>query len=330
MIRNIRNARDEITRSICLHSELDKTFALIFSLTILNGTCDRLPKETLSFQMPHRSELVSCHMSATGIIFDLKRCAIHDGPGIRTTVFFKGCPLDCWWCHNPESRQIEPELLERTNNGNSERIFRAESDCIVGRVVTVDEVMQEVLKDVVFYDQSEGGVTFSGGEPLLQMPFLIELLKRCRKHGIHTAVDTCGYASAEDFASINGMVDLYLYDLKLMDDSAHVKYTGVSNRIILDNLKNVMKSGATVNVRIPMIPGITDTDENLDAIAEYISSFENVQVVSLLPYNTFGEDKLRRFSKTQRLKSLQTQQRSSLIKLGSKFTALGREIIIGG
>jgi len=269
-------------------------------------------------------------MSATGIIFDLKRYAIHDGPGIRTTVFFKGCPLDCWWCHNPESRQIEPELIESEDNRNSGHIFRAKSDSVVGRTVTVDEVMKEVLSDVVFYDQSGGGVTFSGGEPLLQLQFLKELLNQCMSYGIHTAVDTCGYASGEDFASINGMVDLYLYDLKLMDDSAHMRYTGASNRTILDNLQTVAESGADVNVRIPMIPGITDTEEKLDAIAEYISSLESVEVVSLLPYNALGEVKLRRFSKTPRLKSLTTQQRTTLIDLGRRFAVLGCEVKIGG
>lgn len=273
---------------------------------------------------------MSNDMSATGIIFDLKRYAIHDGPGIRTTVFFKGCPLDCWWCHNPESRQPEPEVIERSDDGNSGRIFRSESDNIIGRTVSVDEVMEEILSDVVFYDQSGGGVTFSGGEPMFQLPFLIDLLKQCRKYGIHTAVDTCGYASADDFASINGMVDLFLYDIKLMDDTAHRKYTGVSNKIILDNLRNLAESGADINVRIPMIPGFTDTDANLDAIADYISSLENIEVVCLLPYNKFGEDKLKRFSKTSRMESMQTQQRAMLIELGDKFTARGCEVKIGG
>ena len=181
-----------------------------------------------------------------GIIFDIKHYAIHDGPGIRTTVFLKGCAASCWWCHNPESQCLEIEKTARTNTFDG---ICVEEEEIVGNLMTVEEVMHEIMKDKVFYDESGGGATFSGGEPLIQPDFLKAVLKHCRNRGIHTTLDTTGYASWETFKSIIPNVDLFLYDIKFVDDSQHQKYTGVSNASILYNLKNLVRHKKKIILR---------------------------------------------------------------------------------
>ena len=181
-----------------------------------------------------------------GKIFDIKRFAIHDGPGIRTTVFMHGCPLNCWWCHNPESiRKIS------RNNSDSESNDKFDSAC--GSVQdplltewTVEKLFGEIQKDKIFFEESGGGVTLSGGEPMLQYEFLQSFLEECRNQDIHTVVDTSGYVPYQYFASINDYVDLYLYDLKIIDEEEHKKFTGVSNKLIIDNLKKPAKSENTV------------------------------------------------------------------------------------
>ncbi|MDH4157540.1 MAG: glycyl-radical enzyme activating protein [candidate division Zixibacteria bacterium] len=248
-----------------------------------------------------------------GTIFDIKKFAIHDGPGIRTTVFFKGCPLDCWWCHNPECR-------ETTDN----------QAAVPGREVSVSEVMTEIEKDTVFYEQSGGGVTFSGGEPLAQMDFLKTLLGACRQKEIHTALDTCGFAPWEEFEKILGLVDLFLYDLKIMDDTQHRKYTGQPNALILENLQRLSREDVRINLRVPLVPGITDSDDNLDAIAGFVSNLPGISHVSLLPYNKLGEDKLRRFRRVNRLGGLRTFAESEVADKAARFTALGYAVKIGG
>ncbi|MCK5303634.1 MAG: radical SAM protein, partial [Candidatus Heimdallarchaeota archaeon] len=171
-----------------------------------------------------------------GMIFDIKHFAVHDGPGIRTTVFFKGCPLSCWWCHNPESKNPNPEERESPSKILSEASKKCGKD-IVGREVQVSEVIEELLKDVIFYDESGGGVTFSGGEPLMQVDFLSSLLKECKKNGVHTCIDTSGYTPRQIIDAVVKNVDLFLYDLKLMNNKEHEKYTGIGNEIIMQNLE---------------------------------------------------------------------------------------------
>ncbi len=268
-------------------------------------------------------------MPVTGTIFDIKKYAIHDGPGIRTTVFFKGCPLDCWWCHNPESRNAEVETINarvRDHRSGSE----VEKQETIGRVVTVDEVMGEVLKDIIFYDQSGGGVTVSGGEPLHQIDFLVALLQSCKDHGIHTALDTCGHVTRGEFAKIGGRVDLFLYDLKIIDEQAHIKYTGESNRLVLENLIALAREKVEVQIRIPLIPGITDTVENLEAITDFLNSLKKINAVCLLPYNLLGEDKQRKFNMADRLGHLPTQSRNAMQKHTAWFQARGYRVRIGG
>jgi pyruvate formate lyase activating enzyme len=261
-----------------------------------------------------------------GTIFDIKKYAIHDGPGIRTTVFLKGCPLDCWWCHNPESRAVEIETLTVARGGNG----KGRRQETVGRVATVAEVLAEIEKDTIFYDQSGGGATLSGGEPMMQPAFTAALLRACREHGITTILDTSGYGPAEDFGKIDGLVDLYLYDLKLMDDQTHVRYTGVSNSTILDNLIMLSDAGKEIIIRIPLVPGITDTRGNIASIIEFLAPLEGIRRISLLPYNRMAEDKCRRFSLANRLGHVEPQTPDTLDKLRAHFESCGYEVSIGG
>jgi len=262
-------------------------------------------------------------MSLTGMIFDIKKYAIHDGPGIRTTVFFQGCPLSCWWCHNPESQSRRPMLLYRANrcvlcgtcveicpqNGISingvATTDRAKCDVcgecaqvcyygareVSGREMSVAEVLAEIERDVPFYDQSGGGVTFSGGEPLLQRRFLAELLRECKGREIHTVVDTSGLAAWDVIYDIRDDVGLFLYDLKLMDNERHKQTTGVSNELILSNLKRLAESGSQIFVRIPLIPGINDDAENLAQSAAFIAALPNITGVELMGYHEIAAAK---------------------------------------
>lgn len=259
----------------------------------------------------------------TGIIFDIKKYAINDGPGIRTTVFFQGCPLNCWWCHNPEGQSRQPVLMYRNNRCTlcgtcipacphqaihlNSSAFTDRDKCdscgkcceicyngareLTGREMTVAKVMAEIERDVPFYDQSGGGVTFSGGEPLLQPKFLLQLLRLCRAHDIHTSVDTSGYTSWRTLSSVRKYVNLFLYDLKLMDDKRHIHYTGVSNQIILRNLRQLAESGQTLLVRIPLIPGINDDEENLRQSAAFLSTLPNIVGVELMGYHDIATAK---------------------------------------
>jgi pyruvate formate lyase activating enzyme len=256
-----------------------------------------------------------------GIIFDIRRYSIHDGPGIRTTVFFKGCPLHCDWCHNPESRAFGPELIYRVSrcilcescleacpngaitrqgdliltdrekcqtSGECVLACDAEARQLVGRTMSVSQVMDEIEADRAFYDQSGGGVTFSGGEPLAQQAFLFNLLAACKERDLHTALDTSGYASWRLMDKIRPLVDLFLYDLKLMDDVRHQRYTGVSNKKILANLSRLSALGHAVIVRIPVVPGINDDEANLRQTGAFLSSLPIRPAVQLLAYHQSG------------------------------------------
>ena len=263
-----------------------------------------------------------------GTIFDIKKFAIHDGPGIRTTVFFKGCPLGCQWCHNPESRSTEPEVLTVAVNRNSANPTTREEK--FGYRISVDDLMREIRKDAVFYDQSGGGVTFSGGEPMYQIGFLKDLLAHCQNQSIPTAVDTTGYVEYEQFESVYDLVDLFLYDLKIVDEKQHLKYTGVSNRLIIENLIKLSSRGEKVWLRIPLIPGITDTEKNLDDSLNLLKSLKNITKVSLLPYNLLGEDKHHKFNLPLELTGLKTQSKEKLDQIAQPFIAAGYEVEIGG
>jgi pyruvate formate lyase activating enzyme len=219
-----------------------------------------------------------------GVIFDIKRFAVHDGPGIRTTVFLKGCPLRCSWCHNPESQRFGVE--EPAGGGRPPR---------VGRTVWVEDVVREVERDTAFYDESGGGVTFSGGEPLAQPAFLVEALDRCGRLDIHRAVDTSGYAPRDVLLRVAERTDLFLYDLKLADGVRHLERTGVEADLIHDNLRALSEAETAVQLRIPVVPGITDTADNLAGLKALIETLPHPLPVQFLPYHRAAMDKYPRF-----------------------------------
>ena len=264
-----------------------------------------------------------------GLIFSIKRYSIHDGPGIRVTFFMKGCPLSCWWCHNPEGISPIPRVIVRTRKlGNSE----FSSDEEVGRYYSLEEILEILEKDRVFIEQSRGGVTFSGGEPMMQPEFLRAALKACKINGYHTAVDTSGYASTESFRSIVPFTDLFLFDIKHLENSKHIEYTGVSNIGILDNLKMIFESGKEVIVRIPVIPGKNDDKEHLVELRNLLSSFRkfNLKKVNLLPFHRIGASKYKRFDLPYRMNDTEKPSPERMNELKAFFSETGIKIKIGG
>lgn len=267
-----------------------------------------------------------------GLIFDIRRFTVHDGPGIRTTVFFKGCPLSCWWCHNPESHSCYPEESLKSLNLDGKKFSLKE---MIGKWMSVEEVMSELRMDRIFYTESSGGVTFSGGEPLMQSEFLLELLKECKANNLHTTLDTSGYTDRGIIENIQPYADLFLYDLKLIDDTDHIRYTGVSNKPILENLIYLISEEKQVIIRIPVIPDITNTKKNIKAIIKFLSHLVNERKsasslkISLLPYHSIAKNKYSRFhidNKTMHLKDL---TKESLIPLKNEFEAEGFTVRIG-
>ncbi|MBC7363085.1 MAG: glycyl-radical enzyme activating protein [Candidatus Aminicenantes bacterium] len=267
-----------------------------------------------------------------GTFFDLKRYAVHDGPGIRVTVFFKGCPLHCLWCHNPEGISPEKELMLLPSRcarcGDCLRACRHGvlsqepdgevvadhsrctlcGDCIkacardaiqiVGWEATIAEIVTEIEKDRSFFDQSGGGVTLTGGEPLLQAEFTEALIDELKLRGVHVALDTSGYAPEETFLRVAGKSDLVLFDLKLMDEGKHKKFTGVSNQLILHNFRVFdSKTQVPVWARFPLIPGVNDDGENLEEMADFLASLKNVKLINILPYHKGGVEKFRRLGR---------------------------------
>ena len=238
----------------------------------------------------------------TAIIFDIQRNSFVDGPGIRTTVFFKGCNLKCKWCHNPESQSSKPQVMfykdKCTGCGRCKDLTEKDAEfvCfndakqICGKVQTVEDVFDIIRKDKIFYETSNGGVTFSGGECMLQIDFLREILKKCKEINIHTAVDTAGSVSWEYFARILPYTDLFLYDIKTFNNDVHKKFTDASNELILNNLKKLFEHEATVSIRIPIIPTVNDTVEEMRKIKEFLAPYTPINI-ELLPYHKMGEHK---------------------------------------
>jgi len=298
----------------------------------------------------------------TGIIFNIQRYSVHDGPGIRTTVFLKGCPLSCWWCHNPEgqpggqeivfwdnrclgcgrcSEYCPSEAIQMKNGkpvtektrcllcGECSQVCPAQAREILGRKMTVGEVIKEVEKDLVFYEESGGGVTFSGGEPLRQIKFLNDLLDCCKQVGIHTAVDTCGYLSWEVLEKAAPKVNLFLYDLKLMDSKKHQKYTGVTNEIILENLKRLSLKHHNIYIRLPLISGINDDTQNIKELGSFLSPLDIAQV-NILPYHEMAVDKYYRLNKPYRLSRTKPHSEEILVKISEALKVFGLKVKIGG
>ena len=247
----------------------------------------------------------------TSVIFDIERNSFVDGPGIRTTVFFKGCNLKCAWCHNPESQDFKPQMMfygnKCTGCGKCKEICATPEKCVFcgkctvycpvnarkvcGKEYTVDEVFKQIIKDKLFYENSGGGVTFSGGECMLQMDFLLEILKKCKENGIHTAVDTAGNVPFASFEKIMPYTDLFLYDVKVFDSERHKQYTGVDNKLILENLKCLLEKKVKIWIRIPIIPDVNDTIQEMQNVKDFLFKYGRPEKIELLPYHAMGENK---------------------------------------
>lgn len=261
-------------------------------------------------------------METKGVIFDIKKFAVHDGPGIRTTVFFKGCPMDCWWCHNPESHSTEPETITRQIFMGSSSKACYERKELIGKEITLEEAMDEIMKDQVFYEISNGGVTFSGGEPLLQSEFLLAILKISKENNLHTTLDTSGCASSDIIKEISDFVDLFLYDMKLVDEEKHKKYTGKSNKTIKHNLEMLTEAGQKVIIRIPIIPTINDSLDDIKQIGEFLSKLKIVRV-ELLPFHKIGEDKYKKLNKINRMKDIQKPTKEHMRTIKERLEKYG-------
>jgi pyruvate formate lyase activating enzyme len=299
----------------------------------------------------------------TGEIFDIKKYAIHDGPGIRTTVFFKGCPLSCWWCHNPESLSKATQRLYRRercigcqecltvcSNGAirqiKDHIQWTAADCrycqacamacpaeaveFIGKTMTVTEVVTEITKDTLFYDQSGGGVTISGGEPLMQPSFLIQLLDACGKLELHRTLDTSGHVDTRTLLKAATRADLILYDLKHMDPEKHYRYTGVSNDTILTNLKQLSRQGKKIIIRLPVIPGINADEENIDRTGSFIASLAGVIGINLLPYHCAAEAKYKNLGLNNKAADIPRPSEDVITAIASHLESYNIEVKIGG
>ncbi|MDD3079853.1 MAG: glycyl-radical enzyme activating protein [Paludibacter sp.] len=262
------------------------------------------------------------------IIFDIKRFAVHDGPGIRTTVFMKGCPLRCAWCHNPESISSAICEVPKTVRIGDKTFTENET---VGREMSVDELMKELQKEKVFMNESGGGVTFSGGEPMLQHEFLNNSLDACKAAGMHTAVDTSGYVRWKLLEETARRTDLFLYDLKLMDDKKHQKYTGASNKIILENLPKLLETGKKVRIRIPFVPEVTFTKENIQQTLQFLSGLpQQPEEIDLLPYHNTASHKYERFGMENIFEGKKSLSKKNLENVQLLFEKAGFNVKIGG
>jgi pyruvate formate lyase activating enzyme len=264
-----------------------------------------------------------------GLIFNIRRYSIHDGPGIRVTFFMKGCPLNCLWCHNPEGISPLPESTIQTNRVG-DREFQSIEE--VGKFFSGTDIIEILNKERVFIEQSKGGVTFSGGEPMLQLEFLLETLKLCREHGYHTAIDTSGYSTVENYKSILPFTDIFLFDLKHMDDVKHKEYTGVSNNEILHNYRFLIQSGRELMVRIPVIPGFNDDRINLEKMRQFIMETRtaNLKGINLLPFHKIGSSKYKRFNLPYRMDNVEQPSTARMMELNLFFSEVGVKVKVGG
>jgi len=298
-----------------------------------------------------------------GIIFDIKRYAIHDGPGIRTTVFFKGCPLTCPWCHNPEGIDQSPQVVYRKSKcigclecvdacpekalsagpdgirtdealcklcGTCVNVCPADARELVGTTETVGSLMEVIRKDVPFFDTSGGGVTFSGGEPLMQAEFLLEVLKACGKEDIHRALDTTGYTDSDTLKQVARHIDLFLFDLKFMDPKKHRHCIGVSNEQILKNLETLAQNDSRVIVRIPLIPGINDDEDNITSTVSFLDHLPQIESVHILPYHDFQKSKYDTFSMNYTARDVKPPSPERVEEIRKQLAGTGLNVEVGG
>lgn len=295
------------------------------------------------------------------MIFNIERFSTEDGPGIRTVVFMKGCPLKCVWCHNPEGQLFQQEIfvfekkcidcgdcikacqenairvadktpiIDRTkctSCGKCAEVCIPNAVEIVGKKMTPDEVLKEVEKDKVFYETSEGGVTLTGGEPISQPEFLVEFLKKCKEAGIHTAVETSGCAKWETYERILPYVDLVMYDLKEMDDKKSREYIGIKPDLILENAEKISRV-KPMWIRVPVIPGYTATEGNIKNIAEFIvSKLSSVERIDILPHHRLGEPKYKNLGREYALDGVQPPDREEMLKYKRIMESYGLRNVI--
>lgn len=316
--------------------------------------------------MSDTSRKKTSNNSITGLIWDIKKYALHDGPGIRTTIFFKGCPLRCLWCCNPESQHFNPEIFWIKENCikcdlcleicPAKAIFEEKEGkkginydrcdlcglCVnlcpgralhlVGRRVTVDEVLREIAQDAVFYYRSCGGLTLSGGEPTAQPDFAYELLRRYKieEMGLHTSIETCGYVDWPTLARLLEYTDLFQYDIKHMDPHEHYRITGVRNGLILQNAIRIAESPKKLIIRLPLIPGYNDTEENILKTAAFAHSLPDVEELDLLPYHRLGEPKYLRLGREYALSGTTTIPPERVAAIRRIVENFGLRVRIGG
>lgn len=298
----------------------------------------------------------------TATLFNIQKFSVHDGPGIRTTFFFKGCPMRCAWCHNPESLAVKPELLLNKEKCNrcgecadnckdgsikmidgeiaiDNKLFDGAEDIldecmhnalsIAGTPYTIDQVVKEALKDQVFYEESGGGVTLSGGECLMQIDFVENFLKRLKEKKIHTTVDTCGHVPTEYFERILPLVDLFLYDLKHTDIEDHKDFTNVDNQLILSNLRYLSEQGATLHLRLPIIVGVNATNQHMEKVVTLVDDL-NIEQINLLPYHSIGQGKYDRLNLAYDKEAFAAPSDEQLNKFKALFTTKNISVVIGG
>ncbi|QGG59455.1 4Fe-4S cluster-binding domain-containing protein [Loigolactobacillus bifermentans] len=254
-------------------------------------------------------------------VFNIQKFSTHDGPGIRTTIFFKGCPLHCDWCHNPESQRFEPEKM----------LDKDQHEQIMGRQYSIDELVRIMQADQIFYDQSGGGVTFSGGEVLAQnRVYVSELARRLQEIGISVAIDTCGAVPWSQFEAVLPYSDIFLYDLKFIDSQLHERYTGAPNILVLENLKRLSAAGAAIYLRLILLEGLNTTDEMLQRLQDWLQQ-EGIQLqeIDLLPYHDFGRDKYAQLGRvcTQHFKRPSDDQ---IAMIQQRLTATHANVQVGG